>query len=64
MSHFYIMCHYDFIINIVISLAIFYEKKTIMQSGENRMKVASKHFSPSKVNDHMEQTQQTPIPGK
>lgn len=35
-----------------------------MQNGENRMKVASKPFSPSKINDHMEQTQQTLIPEK
>lgn len=30
--------------------------KKAMQSGDNRMKVASKHFFPNKINELMEQT--------
>lgn len=39
MSHFHSICHYDYIINIVINLVIFL--KEAMQSGDNRMTVAS-----------------------
>jgi len=59
MSHFHAICHYDYIINIVINLVSFMKKA--VQSRDKRMTVASKHFSHSKINEHMELT---PIPAK
>lgn len=60
MSHFHTICHYDYIINVVINLVSFYKKKQ-WKSKDNKMMVASKHSSLNQINEHMKQT---PIPGK
>ena len=52
MSHFHTICHYDYITNIVINLVSFMKKA--MQSRDNRMTVASKHFSHNKIDEHKE----------
>lgn len=59
MSLFHAMFHYNYIINVVITLVSFMKKA--VQSRDNRMTVASKYFSHNKINEHMEQT---PIPAK
>lgn len=59
MSHFHAICHYDYIINIVISLVSFMKKNNAKR--DNRVTVASKYFSHNKINEHEERI---PIPAK